>query len=45
MTVSWTRPLDATCPHCGRAFEAPVWVVVHAAERLDLVDQARQEGV
>ena len=39
MTVSWTRPLDTTCPHCGHAFQADVWVVVHATERPDLVDQ------
>jgi len=37
MRVSLSRPVALICPHCGHAFQADVWVVVHAAERPDLV--------
>ncbi len=42
MPVSLSRDLALTCPACGHGFQARVWVVVHAEERPDLVEQARQ---
>ncbi len=42
MSISFSRDLPLTCPACGYGFEAPVWVLVHAEERPDLVEQARQ---
>ena len=41
MPHSLSQMATVTCPHCSRAFEADIWLVVDAAERPDLLARAR----
>lgn len=41
MAISYSEQSTLTCPHCGREFEAPLWLVVDAQERPDLVEALR----
>jgi hypothetical protein len=42
MTISYSDQSPLTCPTCGHAFEAPIWLLVDAAERPDLVAALRE---
>lgn len=37
MSISFEEAVDLQCPHCATAFTAPLWVIVDAGERPDLV--------
>lgn len=37
MSISFAEPVPVTCPRCGTAFEAEIYIVIDAAERSDLV--------
>ena len=41
MTISYSDQSPLTCPRCGHAFEAPLWLLLDAAERPDLVAALR----
>jgi len=34
MPHSYAQTATLTCPRCGRTFEAEIWLIVDAAERL-----------
>ncbi|NPA90909.1 MAG: hypothetical protein GXO55_05605, partial [Chloroflexi bacterium] len=41
MAVSYVEQAPLTCPECGHEFTADIWLIVHAAERPDLIEHAR----
>lgn len=41
MAHSFAERPTLSCPECGQAFSADVWVVIHAAERPDLLASVR----
>ncbi|MBU0492442.1 MAG: tetratricopeptide repeat protein, partial [Chloroflexi bacterium] len=43
MAHSLAKSLNVTCPECGHAFEAAVWLIVDCSERPDLVERI-QDG-
>src|SRR5688572_5993743 len=42
MTISYSDQSPLTCPGCGHSFEAPIWLLVDAGERPDLVAALRE---
>lgn len=42
MSVSLAEIAELNCPRCGHNFQARVWLIIEAAERPDLIDQARE---
>ena len=42
MAHSMAQEADLTCPQCGQAFTAEIWLIVDTAERPDLLEKARQ---
>lgn len=45
MAISFAQTADLTCPACGRAFNADVWLIVDAGERPDLFDLVRKANL
>jgi rRNA maturation protein Nop10 len=41
MPTSFSQTATLTCPHCGRSFDAQVWLIVDGTERPDLLARAR----
>ena len=41
MPNSFTTTAHLTCPECGQAFQAAVWLIVDSSERPDLLEEAR----
>jgi rRNA maturation protein Nop10 len=41
MPHSFSQTASLTCPQCGRAFSAEVWLIVDADERPDLAERIR----
>jgi len=41
MPHSFSQTASLTCPQCGRAFSAEVWLIVDADERPDLLARIR----
>ncbi|MBK8798190.1 MAG: hypothetical protein IPM07_18510 [Anaerolineales bacterium] len=39
---STAQTAELTCPQCGRAFAAEIWLIVDAGERPDLLARARR---
>src|SRR6266568_2391904 len=42
MGISWAQTTSLTCPQCGEAFEAEVWLIVDST-RPDLLDRIRND--
>src|SRR5437016_7316868 len=42
MGISWAQRTSLTCPQCGEAFEAEVWLIVDST-RPDLLDRIRND--
>ncbi|GEM_PF-1643240 len=42
MPPSFSPTTDLTCPRCGTSFRADAWLIIDAAARPDLLEQARQ---
>ena len=45
MPNSFAQTVSLTCPQCSQGFEAPVWLVVDAAARPDLIEKIEQETI
>lgn len=43
MDVSYAQSVDLTCPACGQAFTAEVWLIVDGHARPDLLARARDD--
>ncbi|MBC8078421.1 MAG: hypothetical protein H7Y32_20255, partial [Chloroflexales bacterium] len=41
MTISYSDQSPLTCPNCGHTFEAPIWLLLDAPERPDLLAALR----
>jgi len=41
MSISLAHTDSLTCPRCGQAFQAAIWLIVDAAERPDLAAHCR----
>ncbi|MCX7856021.1 MAG: CpXC domain-containing protein, partial [Anaerolineae bacterium] len=42
MSHSYAEKVTLSCPNCGQAFQADLWLIVDAGERPDLVERIRQ---
>lgn len=45
MTISYAEQVALTCPHCGTAFSAEVYVLIDAMERPDLVSRILDDSL